>query len=109
MEVGQGPNWGCSAEEKKFEELSVSLPGWCKEDEWIATVRIARAIAEAVSRRLPNAAARVRAQVSSCGICGGQSGTWVGSLRVLQFPLPILIPPTATHWYNRPISGRRTK
>jgi hypothetical protein len=34
-----------------------------------------RAIAQAVSRRLPTAAARVRAQVRSCGICGGQSGT----------------------------------
>jgi hypothetical protein len=50
-------------------------------------------------------------------ICGGQSGTGVGFLRVLRFPLPILIPPTAPHslssiirgWYSRPISGRRTK
>jgi hypothetical protein len=38
-----------------------------------------------------------------------------GFLRVLRFPLPI-IPPTAPHsasiirgWYNRPVSGRRTK
>jgi hypothetical protein len=37
-------------------------------------------------------------------------------LRVLRFPLPILIPPTAPHlssiirgWYNRPVSGRLTK
>jgi hypothetical protein len=37
-------------------------------------------------------------------------------LRVLQFPLPILIPPTASHsssfiircWYNKPNSGRCT-
>jgi hypothetical protein len=28
-------------------------------------------IDQAVSRQLPTAAARVRAQVSSCGICGG--------------------------------------
>jgi hypothetical protein len=33
-----------------------------------------RAIAQAVSRWLPTAVARVRARVWSCGICGGQSG-----------------------------------
>jgi hypothetical protein len=55
-----------------------------------------RAIAQD-SRRLPNAAARVRAQVRSCGICGGQSGGGAGFLRVLRFPLRILIPPTAPH------------
>jgi hypothetical protein len=60
---------------------------------------------------------RVRAQVSSCGICDAQSGTAAGFLRVLRFPVPILIPPTAPHpsssiirgWYNTPISGRSTK
>jgi hypothetical protein len=50
-------------------------------------------LAQAVSRRLPTAAARVRAQVRSCGICGGQSGTGADFLRVLRIPLPILIPP----------------
>jgi hypothetical protein len=75
-----------------------------------------RAIAQAVSRRLPTLAARIRAQVRSCGICGGQSGTRVGFLRVLRFLLPVLMPQTAPHssytiggWYNRPISGRCTK
>jgi hypothetical protein len=74
-----------------------------------------RAIAQAVSRRLPTAAARGRAQGRSCGICGEQSGTGAGFLQVLRFPLPILIPPNATSssvirgWYNMPVSGWRTK
>jgi hypothetical protein len=75
-----------------------------------------RAIVQAVSRRLPTAAARVRAHVRSCGISGGQGGTGAGFLRVLRFPLAILIPPTTPHisyiirgWYNRPINGRCTK
>jgi hypothetical protein len=67
----------------------------------------------AVSRRLPTAAARVRAR--SSGICGGQSGTGAGFIRVFRFPLPFFIPPTAPHsstiqgWYNRPTGDRRTK
>jgi hypothetical protein len=48
-----------------------------------------RAIAEAVSRWLPNAAARVQSRVWSSGICGGQCGAGAGFLRVLRFPLPI--------------------
>jgi hypothetical protein len=76
-----------------------------------------RAIPQAVSLRLPTAAAQVRAQVRKCEICGGQSGTGAAFLQVLRFPLPLLIPPTAPHssssvirgWYNRPISGRRSK
>jgi hypothetical protein len=77
------------------------------------------AIIQAVSRRLPTEAARVRARVRLCGICGGQSGTGEGFLRVLWFPLPIRIPPIAPQssssssiiwgWYNRPNSGRSTK
>jgi hypothetical protein len=54
-----------------------------------------RAIAEAVSRWLPTAAARVRARIWTSGICGGQSGAGVGFLRVLRFPLPIFIPPNS--------------
>jgi hypothetical protein len=79
---------------------------------------IGRAIDQAVSRRLPTAAARVRGRVWPCGICGGQSDTGTDFLRVLRFPLPILIPSIALHsssivrdWYgyDRPISGRHTK
>jgi hypothetical protein len=47
----------------------------------------------AVRRWVPTAAARVRVR-AACGICGRQSGTGVGFLRVLRFPLPI-IPPIA--------------
>jgi hypothetical protein len=56
---------------------------------------LGRAIAQAASRWLPTAAARVRALVWSCGICGGQSGAGAGFLRVLRFLLPIFIPPIA--------------
>jgi hypothetical protein len=73
-----------------------------------------RAIA---SCQLPNPAAWVPFQVRSCGICVGRSGIWALFLRVLRFPPPILIQPTAPHtsltiirgWYNRPNSGRRNK
>jgi hypothetical protein len=75
-----------------------------------------RAIAQGISRRLPTAAGRARSHVRSFGICGGQVGTGAVFLRVLRFPLPILIPPTVPHsssiirgWYNRPVSGRCTK
>jgi hypothetical protein len=58
----------------------------------------------------PTAVTRVRSRVWSSGICGGQSGAGAGFLRVLQFPLPIFIPPIAPQspspiiwgWYNRP-------
>jgi hypothetical protein len=78
---------------------------------------IGRAIAQAVSRRFPTAAARVRDGFRSSGIFGGQSGTGVGFLQVLPFPLPIRIPPivpqssSSVIWgqYNRPNSGRSTK
>jgi hypothetical protein len=33
----------------------------------------------------------------SCGICDGQSGTRVGFLQVLQFPMPMFIPPSASY------------
>jgi hypothetical protein len=54
-----------------------------------------RAIAQVVSRRFTTVAARVRAWVRSCGICGGQSSTGAGYLRVFRFPLPVFISPVA--------------
>jgi hypothetical protein len=56
-----------------------------------------RAVAQTVSRRVPTTAARIQSQVRSCGICGEQSGSGTGFLHVLQFPLPILIPPNALY------------
>jgi hypothetical protein len=50
-----------------------------------------RAVAQAVSPWLPTATARFRLR-AACGVCGGQSGTGAGFLRVLRFPLPIISP-----------------
>jgi hypothetical protein len=58
---------------------------------------LCRAMVLAGSRWLPTAADRVRAQVRSFAICGGRSGIGAGLFRVLRFPLPFLIPPTAPH------------
>jgi hypothetical protein len=55
------------------------------------TLVIGRAVAQAVSRWLPSAAARVRVR-AACGVCCGQSGTGAGFLRVLRFPLTIIPP-----------------
>jgi hypothetical protein len=49
-------------------------------------VYYSRVIAQTVSRQLPTAAARVRARVRSCMICGGEGGPGAGFLRVLRFP-----------------------
>jgi hypothetical protein len=53
---------------------------------------IGRAIAEAVSRWLSTAAARVQSRLWSSGICGGLSDAGAGFLRVLRFPLPFIPP-----------------
>jgi hypothetical protein len=52
----------------------------------VFTANCGRAIAQAVSRWLPNAAARVRARVWSSGIYCGQSGTEAGFLRTSVSP-----------------------
>jgi hypothetical protein len=54
-------------------------------------------MAKAVSRRIPTGKARVQPNVMSCWTPAGQSGTGVDFLRVLRFPLTILIPPGAPH------------
>jgi hypothetical protein len=49
------------------------------------TIAEGRAIAQAVSHWLPTVAARVQARSRSHEICGKQSGTGAGFLRVLRF------------------------
>jgi hypothetical protein len=56
------------------------------------------AIDQVVRLQFPTAAAQVQSQVRSCGVCDEQSGTGEAFLRVLWFPLPILIPLIAPHW-----------
>jgi hypothetical protein len=78
------------------------------------------AIAQAVSLQLPAMAARVEAQVSSCGICGGQISTGAGFSMYFGFPCQSFhrlhhIPSSSLSssislgWYSRPNSGRSTK
>jgi hypothetical protein len=104
---------------KRNYHLNISLPS-STSDTYVKQIfqlwksssqRTGRVIAQAVCRRLPTAAARVRAQVKSCGICGGQSGAEAGILQILRFPLPNFIPSIAPQspssiiwdWYNRPV------
>jgi hypothetical protein len=54
-------------------------------------IKLGRAVAQAVSRWLPTAAARVCVR-AACGVCGERSDTGAGFLRVLRFPMPINIP-----------------
>jgi hypothetical protein len=72
---------------------------------------ILRFITSSSGRAVPQEvhAAWVRSEVRSYSICGGQSDTGAGFLRVLRFPLPS-IQPTAPHsssiiqgWYNSPM------
>jgi hypothetical protein len=81
----------------------------------ISSDDLGRAIAEAVSRWLPTAAARLQSRVWSSGICGRQSGAGASFLRVLRFPLPFIPPNSPSSQsitrgrYNRPVSGRRAE
>jgi hypothetical protein len=58
--------------------------------ETMVTFYLGSAVAQAVSRWLPTAATFASGQ--QCGVCGGQSSTGAGFLRVLRFPLPITPP-----------------
>jgi hypothetical protein len=60
-------------------------------------------MAQAVSCRPLTAEARVRARVNPCGICGGQSGSGEGFLRVLRFPLQISFHHCSVFIYHRPM------
>jgi hypothetical protein len=59
----------------------------------------------------------VRARVNLRGICGGQSGTVAGFLRVLRFPVALIVSSNSftifniyLPWhYNRPINSRSNK
>jgi hypothetical protein len=51
--------------------------------------RLGRAIAQAVSGRVPTAADRVRCQVKVCCICGKESGIRTRYLQPLPFAVPI--------------------
>jgi hypothetical protein len=83
---------------------------WCSTFTWAAIEYLVTILSKLVHLHEQPAAARVRARVWSCGICGGRSSAGAGFLRVLQFPLPIFIPPIAPQlpssiiWglYNRP-------
>jgi hypothetical protein len=50
-----------------------------------------RAVAQAIRRWLPTVTTRVRVRAAG-GVCGGQSDTGVGFLRILWVPLPIIPP-----------------
>jgi hypothetical protein len=79
----------CSSE--TFVDFEQTTRLYIPEDSTVHNQLKGRAVAHAVSRWLPNAAAQIRVQ-AACGVCGGQSGTGAGFLLVLRFPLSIIPP-----------------
>jgi hypothetical protein len=76
--------------------FTTETTGMCSEHLYLCyLIGLGHAIAQAVSRWIPIAAARVRARVCSYGICSEQNGAKASFLRGFRFPLPILIPPIA--------------
>jgi hypothetical protein len=80
------------------------------------TVCHGRAMTQAFSLWVLTTKARVCAPVSPCEICGGQSGTGIGFLRVLRFS-PVIIIPLCLFMLiyhlgdmnNRPVGGRSSE
>jgi hypothetical protein len=70
----------------------------------VVNSREGRAKAQAVGRKFLTAEAWVRAQVSPCRICGGESGTGTSFLRVLWF-FPVSIIPPLFHIHSYIIWG----
>jgi hypothetical protein len=62
------------------ERYTFLIPETDKDQKELVNHNWGRTIAQAVSHWIPTAAARVRALVWSCGICGGQSGAGAGFL-----------------------------
>jgi hypothetical protein len=50
-----------------------------------------------IARNTATVTDRILSKVKSCWIYGGQSCTEAGYLRILRFPLPVLLPPAAPH------------
>jgi hypothetical protein len=69
----------------------------------ILNLQVGRAMAQAVSRRPITEKVRVRAQVSPCGICGGQSGSETAFFsEYFSFSLPILFHRGSPYWHISP-------
>jgi hypothetical protein len=68
-----------------------SIDTVCSYNVLMLDIMLGLAVAQAVSRWLPTAAARFRVRAAR-GVCGGQSGIGVCFLRVLRVPLPIIPP-----------------
>jgi hypothetical protein len=72
-----------------LKKLSQVLSEQTSDSSAFLNAAIGRAVAQAVRRWLPTAAARGLFR-AACGVCGAQSGTGAGFLQVLRFPLPII-------------------
>jgi hypothetical protein len=88
-----------------YNNCNINIKFWSRSDYPSIAIRIAAVSVSllvtvpyfynyGLNRQLPTTAARVRSQIRSCEICGGQSGSGTCFLRVFRFPLPIFIPPT---------------